>query len=103
MEITQFEKYASFYDMLYQHKDYKSEAAYIDEIINKFVKKDRENTRVLDLACGTGKHIFELYQQGYQVAGSDISAQMIEVAREKALIKNFEIPFFNHSFQEADK
>ncbi|KAA5544751.1 class I SAM-dependent DNA methyltransferase [Adhaeribacter rhizoryzae] len=103
MEITQFEKYASFYDMLYQHKDYKGEAAYIEEIINQFVNKNREHTQVLDLACGTGKHIFELYQQGYQVTGSDISTQMIEVAREKALLNNFEISFYNHSFQEADK
>lgn len=101
MEIVQFEKYASFYDLLYKDKDYRKEAAYIDLIINKFLGKQKEETRVLDLACGTGKHIFELYQKGYQVAGSDISDQMIDIASQKANENNWDIPFYNYSFQEA--
>ncbi|MGV3504257.1 MAG: class I SAM-dependent DNA methyltransferase [Adhaeribacter sp.] len=101
MEIIQFEKYASFYDLLYKDKNYGIEADYIDAIIQKFIKHARPQTRVLDLACGTGKHIFELYQKGYQVAGSDISTQMIEIAQQNASKKEWEIPFYAYSFQEA--
>lgn len=38
--------------------------------------------RVLDAACGTGKHAIALAQAGYHVSGADLSAGMIEQARE---------------------
>jgi len=40
--------------------------------------------RVLDAACGTGVHAIALAQRGYQVAGADLSAGMIERARANA-------------------
>jgi glycine/sarcosine N-methyltransferase len=40
--------------------------------------------RVLDAACGTGHHALALAQAGYQVVGADLSAAMIEQARENA-------------------
>jgi SAM-dependent methyltransferase len=40
--------------------------------------------RVLDSACGTGHHAIALAQQGYQVTGADLSAVMVERARENA-------------------
>jgi SAM-dependent methyltransferase len=38
--------------------------------------------RVLDAACGTGMHAIALAQKGYEVVGADLSAGMIERARE---------------------
>ena len=40
--------------------------------------------RVIDVACGTGMHAIELAQRGYEVVGADLSAPMIERARENA-------------------
>ncbi|MDY7040920.1 MAG: class I SAM-dependent methyltransferase, partial [Chloroflexota bacterium] len=40
--------------------------------------------RVLDAACGTGMHAIALAQRGYEVIGADLSAGMIERARENA-------------------
>lgn len=40
--------------------------------------------RVLDAACGTGMHAIALAQQGFITSGSDLSAPMIERARENA-------------------
>ena len=40
--------------------------------------------RVLDLACGVGRHSIELGKLGYRVAGVDISPVFIERARELA-------------------
>jgi SAM-dependent methyltransferase len=37
--------------------------------------------RVLDAACGTGRHALSLAQRGYEVLGADLSAPMIERAR----------------------
>ncbi|NMC55101.1 MAG: class I SAM-dependent methyltransferase [Chloroflexi bacterium] len=41
--------------------------------------------RVLDSACGTGMHTIELARRGYAAAGADLSAKMIERARENAV------------------
>jgi SAM-dependent methyltransferase len=40
--------------------------------------------RVLDVACGTGKHAIALAQRGYDVTGVDLSPAMIERARANA-------------------
>lgn len=40
--------------------------------------------RVLDAACGTGVHAVALAERGYEVVGADLSAGMIERARENA-------------------
>jgi SAM-dependent methyltransferase len=40
--------------------------------------------RVLDAACGTGMHAVALARRGYQVAGADLSAGMVERARANA-------------------
>jgi glycine/sarcosine N-methyltransferase len=40
---------------------------------------------VLDAACGTGHHTIALARRGYQVTGTDLSAAMIQRARENAV------------------
>jgi glycine/sarcosine N-methyltransferase len=40
--------------------------------------------RVLDAACGTGMHAIALAQRGFETAGADLSAAMIERARANA-------------------
>ncbi len=54
--------------------------------------------RVLDAACGTGKHAIALAQKGYSVAGVDLSAGMIERAQANAsserVLARFEVAGF---------
>jgi SAM-dependent methyltransferase len=40
--------------------------------------------RILDVACGEGRHAIELAKRGHQVVGVDISATLLESAREAA-------------------
>jgi SAM-dependent methyltransferase len=40
--------------------------------------------RVLDLACGSGRHSLELRRRGFDVVGADISSDLIEIARRDA-------------------
>ncbi|MBC7223655.1 MAG: class I SAM-dependent methyltransferase [Anaerolineae bacterium] len=40
--------------------------------------------RVLDAACGTGRHAVALAQQGYEVVGTDLSPEMVARARAHA-------------------
>ncbi len=101
---TQFNAYAAFYDLLYKDKDYTAESYYIDTLISKFLTKEKSNTRLLDLACGTGKHLQELYKKKYgSLSGSDISKSMIEIAVETSRQKKTDIKFYNHSFQTSDQ
>jgi 2-polyprenyl-3-methyl-5-hydroxy-6-metoxy-1,4-benzoquinol methylase len=100
----QFDVYAAFYDLMYKDKDYSGEARYIDQLVRKFSKKTNNEISLLDLACGTGKHLFELSTLGYKnLSGSDIASAMIQVAKKNAEQKNLDIPFHNFSFQESEQ
>ncbi len=101
---SQFDVYAAFYDLLYRDKDYKGESDYIDKLIQKFSNRERSKTTLLDLACGTGKHLFELVDKGYAaLSGSDISKSMIEIANKNKEVKGKDITFYDYSFQESNK
>jgi len=49
--------------------------------------------RILDAACGTGRHAIALAQRGYQVAGADLSGAMVARARENAAAAGVAVPF----------
>ncbi|MBW2529773.1 MAG: class I SAM-dependent methyltransferase [Deltaproteobacteria bacterium] len=49
--------------------------------------------RVLDLACGQGRHAVELASRGYQVVGVDLSAGMLSVAADHALERGQRVNF----------
>lgn len=48
---------------------------------------------ILDIGCGTGRHSIELTRRGYQVTGIDLSASMLQKAKEKAAAQNLTINF----------
>jgi len=49
--------------------------------------------RVLDAACGTGRHAIALAQRGYEVVGADLSPAMIARARANAAAAGVEARF----------
>lgn len=49
--------------------------------------------RVLDAACGTGKHAIALATLGYHTAGADLSAGMIDHARQNAQAAGVRVDF----------
>lgn len=97
-----FSEYAEFYDVLYQDKNYIDEAKFISHLINKLLPETTE-IKVLDIACGTGRHIMELAHLGYKVEGTDIAREMIDVAIRECKKKNFDIKFYTESFQTCGK
>jgi len=90
--MTVFADYARYYNLLYQDKDYQSEAEYIAGLIKKNAPK--ANT-ILELGCGTGRHAKILSQYGFELEGVDLSHSMIEEALKNGVncqvadIKNF--------------
>ena len=75
-----FDKYAQYYDLLYQDKDYSGEVNYIDGLIKRHSPGAKT---LLDLGCGTGKHDHFLSLAGYNVSGVDLSPEMIDLAKTK--------------------
>ena len=49
--------------------------------------------RVLDLACGSGRHSLELRRRGFEVVGGDISPELLEIARREAERQGLEVEF----------
>jgi len=62
--------------------------------------READAQRVIDVACGTGMHAIELARRGYKVVGADLSAPMIERARENAAIAGVEAHFVVAGFGE---
>jgi SAM-dependent methyltransferase len=58
--------------------------------------------RVLDLACGIGRHSLELRRRGFSVVGIDISADLLELAAREAEAQSLEIEFVQADLRELD-
>jgi len=69
---------AKYYDKIYSFKDYEQEASKITLVIEQRLQS--EGRRMLDVACGTGKHI-EYLKDEFDVEGLDVSREMLDIAR----------------------
>lgn len=74
--------YAAAYDALYRGKDYAGECDLLLDVLRE--ANGRGLRRILDLGCGTGSHALILAQRGLEVIGVDRSAEMTEIARQRA-------------------
>jgi SAM-dependent methyltransferase len=74
-----FTKSARFYDAIYGFKDYEEAARKLRELA---LGKVPDARALLDVGCGTGQHLGYL-QKHYAVAGLDVSAELLAVARER--------------------
>ncbi len=66
---------------LYSHRN-SHDAAQIASLVYRSIKLP-ENSKVLDLACGNGRHSVFFAKQGYQVLGIDLSRYLISEAKKK--------------------
>lgn len=58
--------------------------------------------RVLDLACGSGRHSLELKRQGFEVVGADISPELVEIARSDAEKEGLDVSFVEADLRDLD-
>lgn len=70
-----------YYHILYKHRDYEEAASFLDHLIDYF--KMPSNSKVLDLACGKGRHSIYLNEKGFDVTGVDLSEENIKFASTK--------------------
>jgi SAM-dependent methyltransferase len=68
----------------------------IDRVL--MMMRPEPGARVLDLACGTGRHSIELARRGFSVLGVDIGADLLEIAVAEAELEEAA----DVEFKEAD-
>ena len=59
--------------------------------------------KVLDVACGTGRHAVRLAEAGYQVTGVDINGESLESARAHAQERGVEVEFVEGTYLELSR
>lgn len=70
----------------------------VDFVIEKLQLRGGE--RILDLACGFGRHSLELARRGFSVTGVDITPSYIAFAREAAKREGLQVDFLCQDIRE---
>jgi SAM-dependent methyltransferase len=83
-----------FYHKLYFDRDENEAGAFIKKLITHL--KPPDGSRMLDIACGKGRHSKTLATLGFQVTGIDISEDSILHARQ---FENESLEFFTHDMR----
>ncbi len=83
-----------YYHILYKNRDHSEAEVFIPNLFGKLaLSKDK---KVLDLACGKGRHAIFVNSLGYPTTGVDLSAQSIQKAKEN---ENERLHFFQHDMR----
>ncbi len=83
-----------YYHQLYFKRDENEAAAFIDKLINHL--QPAPGTRMLDIACGKGRHAVRLSGKGFDVTGIDLSEDSIEAALQ---FQSDTLHFYRHDMR----
>ena len=75
-----YEQSAAYYDRIYAFKDYGAEVDRLIDIAGPSLPA--RATRLLDVACGTGKHL-DVLKRRFDAHGLDLSPGLLEIARRR--------------------
>jgi SAM-dependent methyltransferase len=84
-----------YYHILYKDRNYREAQIFMDNLTHYLNLP--EHAKVLDLACGKGRHSIYLNQLGFTVLGVDLSENSIEIASKNA---NETLHFLIHDMRE---
>ena len=77
-EEALYSELAGYYDRIYHWKDYRKEVQKIRKLVREH--KRSPGNGLLDVACGTGRHI-ALLRKDFRCVGLDTSEELLRVAR----------------------
>lgn len=83
-----------YYHLLYFKRDEQEAAAFIDGLLAKL--QPSPDARMLDVACGRGRHSIYLASKGYFVTGIDISEESIDESLQSS---KDNLEFFVHDMR----
>jgi SAM-dependent methyltransferase len=76
-----YDAFAEHYDLFTAHHDYDSWTATLERLA---LDCGLRGSRLLDVACGTGKSLLPFLNRGYSVTACDVSPAMVQRATRKA-------------------
>ena len=88
----------NYYHILYANRDHEEAKLFINNLVAYL--KLKKNSKIIDIACGNGRHATYLNHLGYDVTGIDLSKKNIETA-SKYSKKNLQ--FFVHDMRKLFK
>ena len=88
---------SKYYHILYKNRDHKEAVFFLDNIIKNI---NINNGRILDVACGKGRHAKYLNHLGFNVTGIDLSKNSIEFANKDS---NENLKYFVHDMRSVFK
>lgn len=96
MEKTWFKDWfnSPYYHQLYSNRDKTEAAAFINQLIDYL--QPQPTSRMLDVACGKGRHSMQLSEKGFDVTGIDLSEESITEALAAA---NEKLHFYQHDMR----
>lgn len=84
-----------YYHILYNQRNDEEAELLIDNLSAHL--KPQPNSRILDIACGRGRHAIYLNKKGYDVTGIDLSEQSITYAKQ---FENKSLHFYVHDMRK---
>ena len=84
-----------YYHILYKERNYREAQIFMDNLTHYLNLP--EKAKVLDLACGKGRHAIYLNQLGFEVIGADLSENSIAEANKNS---NSSLQFQVHDMRE---
>lgn len=84
-----------YYHILYSNRDYKEAENFLN-LLTDFLNLE-EKSKIIDLACGKGRHSVYLNKLGYKVLGLDLSEQSINYDKQ---FENESLKFRVHDMRD---
>lgn len=78
-KVQIFKELSRYYDLIYSWKNYKQECNKIKLLIKKYKKS--EGNDLLEIACGTGKHI-QYFKDSFSILATDANPAMLTIAKK---------------------
>jgi len=96
MQYTWFKDWfnSPYYHKLYAHRDEMEAAGFIDKLIAHL--QPAKGARMLDVACGKGRHSMQLAANGFDVTGIDLSKESIAYALQN---ESNHLHFYEHDMR----
>lgn len=83
-----------YYHLLYKNRDEQEAANFIDKLLSHL--RPAQNSKMLDVACGKGRHAIQMSNKGFDVTGIDLSEESIQIALES---ENDRLHFYKHDMR----
>ncbi len=90
-------KYLKEHENYFSEKQLQNDVDFLIDVLN-LKRKDK----ILDLACGHGRHTIELKKRGFDIDGLDFSDYLLKIAKDHAKQEHLQIKFYKQNIHSIN-